>query len=342
MKCFNLRYYLLAVLCVLVTSCTSDGAMDDFPDNGALVAGAHISFVINFPTSSSTRSGETVGDELEKERYIDDVHVYTFQDDKFVEEIQYLMIDNANGDANRIIDGKLLETYSGDLPMEFVVIANAGKVGVGPIEMDKSKTKAELYKQLIFIYDKEQRDWSEYIPMWGLGVIQQVKADDDNFGELELIRAVAKVNVTVNGGAGLENFEITEIRLHGYNTKGYCAPTQAEGPSIPSASEIASDYLTSGVLSGGQGNKFENKFYIPEHKNVGVQAERKVYLTIQAKVRDVAKTYAVQFSTGERDYDILRNNLYVLNITSVDEVTASLNYEVAKWEEINVDVPSFD
>jgi len=339
MKYSDLTYYLLTILCAVITSCTTDGVMDDFPDNGALVTDAHISFVINFPTNSSTRSGETVDDGLEKERYIDDVHVYTFQDDKFVEEIQYLMIDGANGDASRTIDGKLLGTYNGGKSMEFVVIANAVKVGVGSIEMTAGMTKAKLYEQLVFTYDKN-RDWSEYIPMWGLGTIPQIKTGEYNLGELSLKRAVAKVNVTVNGGAGLKNFEITEIHLHGYNTKGYCASTQSEGPSIPSDSEIASDYLTSDVLSGGQGNKFENKFYIPEHKNVGAEDNRRVYLTIHAKVWGTEKDYTVQFSTNEQPYDVLRNHLYVFNITSVDAVT--VYYEVAKWEEINVNVPSFD
>lgn len=336
MKRFNLTYYLLAILCVVITSCATDGVMDDFPDNKgqALVKDAHISFVLNFPASSSIEDG------LDEERFIDDVYVYTFQDDRFIEEVQYLMIDGANGDPNRIVDGKLSGTYDGDTPMEFVVIANARKAGVSKAEMNAGETKAQLYEKLVFEYS-ETRNWSEYIPMWGIGKIEQVKTGDNNFGELDLIRAVAKVNITVAGGKGLKNFEITEIRLHGYNTEGYCARTGEEGvPSIPSGSGIASGFLTSGPLSGEQGNAFENKFYIPEHKNV--EAKDKVYLTIHANVREVAKTYTVQFSTNEKPYNVLRNYLYVFNITSVDEVTASLDYEVKKWEYITVDVPSFN
>ena len=34
--------------------------------------------------------------------------------------------------------------------------------------------------------------------------------------------AIAKVNVTVNDGKGLENFEITNVSLHNYNNGGYC------------------------------------------------------------------------------------------------------------------------
>lgn len=345
MKCYNLTYYLLVVFCVVIASCTTNGMMDDFSDNKgqALVKDAHINFALTFSTSSSTRLVETAGDGLERERFIDDVHVYTFQKDKFIEEIQYLVIDGANGDMSRNIDGKLLGTYDSGVPMEFVVIANAGKVGVGPVLMTKDMTKADLYKQLTFKYDKNQ-EWSKYIPMWGVGSIQKIKTGGNNFGELNLVRAVAKVNVTVKGGDGLKNFEITEIRLHKYNTKGYCAPAgeKEDTPSIPSDSEIASGFLTSGTLSGKQGNKFENKFYIPEHKNAEVSDDQKVCLTIQAQVREVEKTYTVQFSANEQPYNVLRNHLYVFNITGVDEVTASLTYEVKKWEYITVGVPSFD
>ena len=83
--------------------------------------------------------------------------------------------------------------------------------------------------------------------------------------------------------------------------------------------------------------------YIPEHKNIGITDEsKKVYLTINAKVREVEKTYTVQFSTNGNPYDVLRNHLYVFNITSVDNVTASLNYEVKQWENVIIDVPAFN
>lgn len=339
MKYSDPTYYLLVALCLIITSCNAE--TDDFPENKgqAWVTDARINFVLNFPASSSTRASE--GYETESERTIDDIHVYTFQDDRFIEEIQYLMIDGKDGDVSRNIDGKLSGTYVSGAPMDFVVIANAGNKGVPRAEMAEGDSKAALYRQLSFDY--EGKDWSKNIPMWGEGTIGSLKSEDNNFGALDLVRAVAKVNVTVAGGAGLENFEITEIRLYRYNTKGYCAPTGESGnPSIPPGSEIASGYLTSGALSGNQGNLFENKFYIAEHQNKGTAEDKKVYLSITAKVRDVEKNYTVPFSEGKNPYDVLRNHIYVFNITSVDKVTAALTYEVKQWENIDVDVPSFD
>lgn len=344
MKYSNLTYYLLTILCIMAVSCTTGGVMDDFADTKGqtLVKDAHISFVLTLPANSSTRASEDDG--LESERAIDNIHIYTFQDNKFIEEIQYIVIDGKDGDIKRNIDGKLSETYDANKPMEFVVIANAENRGVNGFQINKGQQKAALYQQLSFNFDKSQ-NWSTDIPMWGLGTIENIKTGDNNFGTLELVRSIAKVNVTVAGGVGLKNFEITEIRLHNYNTKGYCAPTNDSGPSIPAGSTIASDteYLTSGPLSGNEGNKFENKFYIPEHQNIGItDNNKKVCLTINAKVREVEKTYTVQFSTNEKPYNVLRNHMYVFNITSVDKVTASLTYEVKQWEYVTVDVPAFN
>lgn len=343
MKYSDLTYYLLVILCLVAASCTADGGMYDFPDSGdrALITDANVNFVISFSANPSTRVNESEG--LASERTISDVHVYTFQENQFVEEVQYVLIGGKDGDASRNITGKLSEVYAADLPMEFVVIANTGKREIGSARMVKGGSKAKLYEQLVFSFQKDG-NWSGNIPMWGLGVIENVKNGDNNFGALKLVRAVAKVNVTVAGGAGLENFRIAEIRLHRYNTEGYCAPLENGSPSIPPSSTLAddADFLTSGVLDGEQGNKFENKFYIAEHKNVGVDDKDKVYLTIAAEVREVEKTYTVQFSTKEGAYDVLRNNIYLFNITGVDKVTSALSYEVKQWEEEIVDVPSFD
>lgn len=345
MKYSNLTYYLLTILCMMTVSCSTDGGMDDFLDTKEpiLVKDAQINFVFTLPANSSTRASEDDG--LKSERTIDNVHVYTFQDNKLVEEIQYFLIDGKDGDTRRNINGKLSETYDASKPMEFVVIANAENRGVNDFKITKGQNKAALYEQLSFNFNKSQ-DWSTNIPMWGMGTIKNIKTGDNNFGTLELVRAIAKVNVTVADGAGLKNFEITEIRLQHYNTKGYCAPTASSGPSIPVGSTIASDSeedLTSGPLIGEEGNKFENKFYIPEHKNINITDDsKKVCLIISAKVREVEKIYTVQFSTDGKPYDVLRNHLYVFNITSVDNITASLAYEVKQWEYVTVDVPAFN
>lgn len=99
--------------------------------------------------------------------------------------------------------------------MDFVVMVNTESKGVQSPTMTKGNSKADLYKQLVYSY--EGKDWSTNIPMWGEGTIASIQSGEYNIGELTLQRAIAKVNVTVNDGKGLENFEITNVSLHNYN-----------------------------------------------------------------------------------------------------------------------------
>ena len=82
MKYSKLTYYLLAILCMMATSCVTDGVMDECPDsskNQQIVKDARVSLVLNFAINSSvTRAGETDGDHTDgeiKERKIKDVYM---------------------------------------------------------------------------------------------------------------------------------------------------------------------------------------------------------------------------------------------------------------------------
>lgn len=347
MKYSHLTYYLLAILFMMATSCVSDGVMGDCPidnnDQAVLIEGGKVNFALTFPTSS-TRGINGSSEGLASERTINDVQVYTFVGGKFVEKVKYILISGTNGDATRFVEGKLTETYMTGTAMDFVVMVNTESKGVQSPTMTKGNSKADLYKQLVYSY--EGKNWSTNIPMWGEGTIASIQSGEYNIGELTLQRAIAKVNVTVNDGKGLENFEITNVSLHNYNNGGYCAPTNANGqPSIPTNVVKATTPLSAGSLSGTQGNNIENKFYIPEHKNIGVDKAEQLYLKIEAKVKGQIKYYDIMFSENGSDYDVLRNYMYVFNITNVKvevDVNPILEYEVKIWEEKTVNIPSFN
>lgn len=347
MKVSNLTYYLLTILCMVATSCVSDGVMDNCPDiskSQVQIEGGKMNIVLTFP-ASSTRSATnraSTDDGIAAERTIDDIHIYTFQNDKFIEDIEYIVINGKNGDISRVIEGTLSGTYSSSVAMDYVVIVNAENKGVNNVNMYKGANKAALYKQLVFNYEKSN-NWSEYIPMWGEGSITQLKEGENNVGTLTLRRAIAKVNVTVNSGMGVPDFEIKEIQLHNYTTQGYCAPTKQNGPSIPATAVISDNSLTSGILSGTEGNRFVNRFYIPEHQNVGVESDKATYLTIKAIINgNFQKTYTLSFTKNNAAYNVLRNNVYVFNIKSVKtDAENTLEYEVKSWDEVEVIIPPF-
>ena len=352
MKYSKLTYYLLAILCMMATSCVTDGVMDECPDsskNQQIVKDARVSLVLNFAINSSvTRAGETDGDHTDgeiKERKIKDVHIYAFQNNQFKEEVKYVSIFGTDGESARTIQGRLSESYLANKAVKFIVVVNGESKGVtAPTLIKDQSTPDNLYNQLVFDY-RATNNWSSYIPMSGECEISPLQEGDYNTAKLSLTRAIAKINVTVNEGHGLDNFRITEIKLCNYNTKGYCTSSKVNEPNIPNVTTQSNSPISSGILSGTEGHAYENHFYIPEHKNIGVNKEQKVYLEINATVKGVAKKYILAFTQNDTPHNVLRNYLYVFNIRSVKmevNVEPTLEYEVKLWEEKTVNIPSFN
>lgn len=343
MKFSNLTYYLLTILCLMTTSCVSDGMMDDSSINGEghgeLIEGGNVNFAMTFPTIDAQENNGTDNGTSE-ERTINDVQIYTFVEGQFVEKIKYVLISGTDGDETRNVMGKLTKTYMSDTAIDFVVIVNAKNIGLSEINLKEGDRKIDLYRLLLFDFNKDL-DFAKNIPMWGEGKIESFKKGEVNRGDLTLERAIAKVNVMVNNGNGITDFRITEVEIHKYNTQGYCAPMQDNGPSIPGTSKISTDILSSSKISVEEANNVKNKLYMPEHKNKGVAKENKTYLVIKAMAREKEKSYIIPFSNNGADYDVLRNHMYVFNITSV-KMDVTLEYEVKAWEIKNINVPSFD
>jgi len=324
--------------------------MDECPDsskNQQIVKDARVSLVLNFAINSSvTRAGETDGDHTDgeiKERKIKDVHIYAFQNNQFKEEVKYVSIFGTDGEITRTIQGRLLESYDANIAVKLVVIVNGGNKKVitssNPI-INSNTTPKALYDQLVFNYNAND-DWSTYIPMTGICEIQPLQEGDYNTAKLELTRAVAKVNVTVNEGKGLDNFRITEIRLCNYNTSGYCASNDLSEPYIPTDVQQSTTPISSGTITDAEMNAYENHLYLPEHKNIGV-TDKKAYLEIDAMVKGESKTYTLAFAQNGNPHDVLRNYMYVFNIRSVKmDIDVGIDYEVAIWDEKEIEVAPF-
>ena len=347
MKYSKLTYYLLAILCIMATSCVSDGVMDECPGSSKskqTVKDARVSLVLNFAFNSSvTRAGESDGDTTEgeeSERKIKDVHIYAFQNNQFKEEVKYVSIFGTDGENTRMIQGTLTETYDSNNAVKFVVIVNGENKKVITANKPSNYTTPEaLYNQLVFEFNSND-DWSTNIPMAGMCEIRPL-AEGENVAKLALTRAVAKVNVTVNEGKGLDNFRITEIRLCNYNTSGYCASNDLSEPYIPTDVQQSTTPISSGTITDAEMNAYENHLYLPEHKNIGV-TDKKAYLEIDAMVKGESKTYTLAFAQNGNPHDVLRNYMYVFNIRSVKmDIDVGIDYEVAIWDEKEIEVAPF-
>lgn len=355
-------YMLSVVLCTGLFSCTTDEDWTDIPSTGK-EGEVKVSFVLNIPSSRGATDGSDLDENYYWERHINetDIRAFVFIGDEYQEEVKRLIIDPVNDNQNQIrkITGMISNQYEGKL-VQLVVLTNMASRGVEPFTLRAGMSQEELYKKLVYKYGNEAWTFSEaetesYIPMWGISGEFPIKPDVLNdAGDIYMYRAIAKIDIKVNDGKGIDNFTIKKIELVNVPSEGYCASLNYDGvdvesgeafknASVPATLVALKDTLL--VFEGEEKHKIENKIYVPEmtiykpfpyfkiriHATAGIYEEKRVYdLYMRGKQTD-----------PQTSFEILRNHKYVINIktiTSTDEV--KVGYHINAWGQgTTVDIP---
>lgn len=355
-------YMLSVVLCTGLFSCTTDEDWTDIPSTGK-EGEVKVSFVLNIPSSRGATDGSDLDENYYWERHINetDIRAFVFIGGKYQEEVKRLIIDPVNDNQNQIrkITGMISNQYEGKL-VQLVVLTNMASRGVEPFTLTAGMSQEELYKKLVYKYGNEAWTFSEaetesYIPMWGISGGFEIKPDVLNdAGEIYMYRAIAKIDIKVNDGKGIDNFTIKKIELVNVPSEGYCASLNYDGvdvesgeafknASVPDALVAIADPFS--VFEGEEKCKIENRIYVPEmtkykpypyfkiriHATAGIYEEKRVYdLYMRGKQTD-----------PQTSFEILRNHKYVINIktiTSTDEV--KVGYHINTWGQgTTVDIP---
>lgn len=350
-----LLYIMSFTLNVLFYSCTTEM---DIPETPSIEGEVKVSFVLNTSSSRAIGNGE-LDDGFYWERYIDptDIRVFVFTaDDKYQEEITRFILDGTDGDATRTFTGTMKSAYTGK-QIQLVVLTNMRNRGVtNSITLVAGKTtKKELYGQLVFKYDTA---WSfsenekNYIPMWGISKKFSIQAELNNAGQIDMYRAVAKIDIQVNGGDGIDGFKRKKLELYNVPDCGYCASLetpnedntiQFETPSLPKSMKAIETAIQVFESVEGEDRKIENKIYVPEMGSFNPYPYFKIQ--IYATVNNKERTYDLYMRENQIDLlsglEIIRNHKYIINIetiTATDEV--KMVYNVNTWGEgTNVDIP---
>ena len=357
MRYFKITYYLyvFVLLCMTVVSCTTDALLEDGANQDSQQGETKLLFSLNMPeaTESSLTDGKSY------EQYINDIYVYAFdkEDGSFIEKVDNLTLTGNDGDKTRFIWGILEKDYTAfRYGVEFVLLANLQEKGISAPTLNPSNKKDDLYSKLKYSYNNSSswdfKNATHYIPMWGtcsFGTIGQGM----NRASITLYRAIAKINVTLNDGKGFDHFRLQDIRICNVNTQGYCAPLDENlsEPSIPQSTR-RQDILFNCNSEEEQVGGLQERIYIPEYKNVSVASTDQCYLYITGTLttatnEKISKSYSLYFKKDGigNDFDVLRNNLYIFNIVSISNeisVSSQLSYTVEKWDQITVNIPSFN
>ena len=253
--------------------------------------------------------------------------------------------DNSQYPQTYYVEGELDQTYSN---FKLVVLANWGDAY--PTNLEVGTTKIEDVCTSTFSHTAPfTPSETQKIPMYGVKTCNTTLRPDllTDLGQVDLLRAMAKIEVTCSA----DGFKLSEVKLHRYNTKGYCAPTGVYDDTktdwgydnntacthqihIPTDTEKESDLPFT---------KTENGFiaYVPEFDNT----EERNYIEVKLQHTDGSEVtlnsdpciYFCEYDketgkpTPNTDFNIVRNHWYKYDITNVDDGKLIFQYRVRLW-----------
>ena len=192
---------------------------------------------------------------------------------------------------------------------------------------------------------------SPAIPMWGVTTAELTLAPGERqelTDGIDLLRAVAKVEVQLNERVTQEGFSLTGVTISTANTQGYCLPldydkvkttaalNREEGTGITTFHPYPNSATTTDLAFTNDGNGTYT-LYLPEYDN-GTNAA-----TLSVTVADEdnqPETYTLEFKnytngqpTGDA-YNIVRNHLYRYTITKIDNGQLTVQHQVMPWDKV--------
>lgn len=190
------------------------------------------------------------------------------------------------------------------------------------------------------------------IPFYGVNEYEDVPVQYGGTITLEesipLLRAMAKVEVVLNKEDELntEEMSFSDVTLHGYNSKGYCAPMNGAYPQ--------NGHILHLIGNKNDDNAIENTIYflqtqsnykketwiayVPEYDNTSDE-DNAAYIELRFDIQTETdeKDFVIYFADNQTDientsFDITRNHLYRFNVTI--DPKGNLAVEVNDWENV--------
>ncbi|MDM8251184.1 hypothetical protein [Phocaeicola barnesiae] len=189
------------------------------------------------------------------------------------------------------------------------------------------------------------------IPFYGVNEYEDVPVQYGGTITLEesipLLRAMAKVEVVLN----TEEMSFSHVTLHGYNSKGYCAPMNGAYPQnghiglhlVENKNEDNAIENTISFLQTQSDNKTQSDneketwiAYVPEYDNSDEDNAAYIELRFDIQTETDEKDFVIHFADDQTDientsFDITRNHLYRFNVTI--DPKGNLAVEVNDWKE---------
>jgi len=373
-----IKYFRIMVMAALFVSVTTSCVYDDLTEQQDTPQDAPtLVFTMKLPMMRSTRAVEyEAGTGFEN--YVDVAagrfRIYLFdKDNKYLTEFSPMLIAPSGGGSSDSSDtydivGRVPAEMESRSEFKIVVFANWPAYFEGPftpsvttVEDLCSHESAQFNCLTRFDLNPDE---NRIIPFFGVhhytGVTFE-KGKRTTLGEpVALLRAMAKIEVVFNN----PGLSLSDVILHGFNSKGYCAPTGVYSQTdYDHNGQWNDDYVKTLHLVGGanESNAINNAThllcrnradgerketwvcYVPEYKNTlvgGGQAGDRAWLELQLDVPGInlEKVFFVEYEVNAdgqyrpipgTDFDLHRNNCYRFNVSLGK---GGLIISVQRWE----------
>lgn len=366
-------FYILTIffLHILIGSCTDD-ALYETQDSGT----TSLKIVLNVPVDNGRTRGLIYGPDenpyAEQESTISNARILAFNKDNH----RYLgqFVSFTSGENTLIANINIKEVGTNEL--NIVVLTNLleqenGNELIKTIESweKNSITKEQALKALKYSFSQKWDLSTRLIPMWGETNITPIEKQTVT-GNVDLYRAVSKINVVINDGKGKQTtdgkdvFKLKSVRVYYARTSGLAGSLHApvannEGsntiitPSIPEDVEYFPRYNDSGISSllyesdqEGGSYAIENQIYVPESDQQNTEEPMCLIVGGYYMGSSEETFYRVDFKQGNKGsvfYNAIRNHIYNFNITNVtrpgteepdpalDHVVVGMDVTIKDW-----------
>lgn len=339
--------------CIALVSC-------DQGDTGTENTEAHITLTLclkGTDTDNNTRIGQPGGKQLasrseddetdepgtEMENSIDlsRFHVVFYQANlQMAGILQNMVLVHLGGNIYRL---------TGSLPVSNKVLVGNHFEGKMVVYANFDMSEEDLQKsyndeaiaQKSFGYEANPK----YLPMWGVKKVSftLTAGKRQDFSDIDLLRAVAKVRVSLSSKMKSDGWSIYSMQLFNYNNKGNCMPKKyAECEQTASLTHEDFENFYDSKQTGGITMTENVPIYLPEYQNTEKnEADRcviKLKLKLNGNVENNEKEYTLRFidytdsgAEGTTTNDIVRDHYYTFEVYKGSNGQNLVKLTVRKW-----------
>lgn len=343
--------------CIALVSC-------DQGDTESENAEAHITLTLclkGTDTDNYTRTGQSGGKQIasrsedsetdepvtEMENSIDlsRFHVVFYQTNQQMAGIlQNMVLVHLGGNIYRL---------TGSLPVDNKVLVGNHFEGKMVVYANFNMNEADLQKdyndkdiaQKTFDYEANPK----YLPMWGVKKVAftLVAGKRQDFSDIDLLRAVAKVKVNLSNDMKNNGWSIHSMQLFNYNNKGYCMPIKyAECKQTASLTHKEFEHFFNSIQTSGITMTDDVPIYLPEYQNNGQEDANKCVIklklarngTVESDTSGKEKEYTLRFidytdqgTEGTTTNDIVRDHYYIFEVYKGSNGQNLVKLTVRKW-----------